>query len=62
MSRVVEYWDLRLRMVSIENAVYSVLQLLREVPGSHSVEGTFPLSYMPSISNPEGVRVDRSLT
>lgn len=49
-------------MVSIENAVYSVLQLLREVPDGHSVEDTFPLSYMPSISDPDEVRVDRSLT
>ena len=57
-----EYLDLHLEMVSIENAVYSVLQLLREAPDSHSVEGTFPLSYMPSISDADEVRADRSLT
>ena len=49
-------------MVSIENAVYSVLRLLREVLDSHSVEGTFPPSDMPSISDANEVRVDKSLT
>ena len=49
-------------MVLIENAVYNVLQLLREVPDSHSVEGTFPISYMSSVSDADEVRADRSLT
>ena len=49
-------------MVSIENAVYSVLQLFREVPDSHSVEDTFPLSYMLSVSDLDEVKGNRSLT
>lgn len=49
-------------MVSIENAVYNVLRLLREVLDNHSVEGTSPLSDMPSISDADEVRADKSLT
>ncbi len=49
-------------MVSIENAVYSALRPLREVLDSHSVEGTFLLSYVPSISDAAEVRADNSLT
>ena len=49
-------------MVSIENAVYNVLRLLHEVLDSHSVEGTFPPSNMPSISGMDEVGVDKSLT